>query len=65
MKKEKAEETKAARKRKAEDDELDEIVVKKRGRPPKVATDQAEPKSGRKAPIHVMNSIVPKKNSKK
>jgi hypothetical protein len=65
LKMKKAEETKAAHKRKAEIEETAEVVVKKRGRPSKAATDQAEPKSGRKAPIRVMNSIVPKKNSKK
>jgi hypothetical protein len=65
MKKEKAEETKAVCKRKAEAEEPDAIVVKKRGRPPQAATDQAEIKSGQKAPIRVINSIVPTKSFKK
>jgi hypothetical protein len=46
-------------------EETAEVIAKKRGRPPKASTDQAELKSGRKAPIRVMNSIVPMKNSKK
>jgi hypothetical protein len=58
-------ETNVVRKHKAEAEEAGEVIVKKRERPPKAATDQAELKPGRKAPIHVINSIVPMKKFKK
>jgi hypothetical protein len=65
MKKEKAEEARVACKRKAEAEEQDEVVTKKRGRPSKAATDEAKLNTARKAPIRQVNSIVQKKISKK
>jgi hypothetical protein len=58
MMKEKAAESRAARKRKAEDGETGAVVIKKRGRPPKAAAVQT-------ASVKQINSIVPKKFLKK